>query len=46
RLGYKAVEVPVRWDNVEGSKVGMFSGLDGFVDLWRVRRNQWQGKYR
>jgi glycosyltransferase involved in cell wall biosynthesis len=45
-LGYKTVEIPVRWDNVEGSKVGMFSGLDGFVDLWRVRRNQWSGKYR
>jgi len=45
-LGYRAVEVPVRWDNVEGSKVGMFSGLDGFVDLWRVRRNHWQGRYR
>lgn len=45
-LGYKTVEIPVRWDNVEGSKVGMFSGLDGFVDLWRVRRNQWTGKYK
>lgn len=46
RLGIPAVEVPVRWDNVEGSKVGMFSGLDGFVDLWRVRRNHWGGLYR
>ena len=46
RLGIPAVEVPVRWDNVEGSKVGMFSGLDGFVDLWRVRRNAWRGDYR
>jgi glycosyltransferase involved in cell wall biosynthesis len=45
-LGYKTVEVPVRWDNVEGSKVSMFSGLDGFLDLWRVRRNQWRGRYQ
>lgn len=45
-LGYQAIEVPVRWNHVEGSKVGMFSGLDGFVDIWRVRRNQVQGKYR
>lgn len=45
-LGYPAIEVPVRWNHVEGSKVGMFSGLDGFVDIGRVRWNQLQGKYR
>jgi len=45
-LGYKAVEVPVRWNDVLGSKVGTFQGLDGFVDLLRVRRNDWAGRYK
>ena len=46
RLGYRIVEVPVRWNHVEGSKVGMLQGLDGFVDILRVRKNQWMGRYR
>jgi dolichyl-phosphate beta-glucosyltransferase len=45
-LGYRAVEVPVRWNNVEGSKVGTLQGLDSFVDLLRIRRNQWTGRYK
>ena len=45
-LGYQAVEVPVRWDNVEGTKVSMFGGLVAFLDLLRVRLNGLQGKYR
>jgi len=45
-LGYRAVEVPVRWNDVEGSKVGTLQGLNGFADLVRVRRNQWAGKYK
>jgi glycosyltransferase involved in cell wall biosynthesis len=44
-FGYKAVEVPVRWNDVAGSKVGTFQGLDGFVDLLRVRRNDFAGRY-
>jgi dolichyl-phosphate beta-glucosyltransferase len=44
-FGYRAVEVPVRWNDVAGSKVGTFQGLDGFVDLLRVRRNDWAGRY-
>ncbi len=46
RIGGRIVEVPVRWNNVEGTKVSIWSGLDGFVDLWRIRRNDWAGKYR
>lgn len=46
QLGLKAVEVPVRWADVEGTKVSMLRGLDGFVDLARIRRNQFEGKYR
>jgi dolichyl-phosphate beta-glucosyltransferase len=45
-LGYRAVEVAVRWDDVAGSKVGAMQGLDGFVDLLRVRMNQWRGRYK
>jgi glycosyltransferase involved in cell wall biosynthesis len=40
------VEVPVRWDHVEGSKVSLLAGLNGFVDIWRVLRNYWAGRYR
>jgi glycosyltransferase involved in cell wall biosynthesis len=45
-LGYKAVEVPVRWDNVEGTKVSIFLGFVAFLDLLKVRRNSLQGKYK
>lgn len=44
-LGFPAVEVPVRWNNVEGSKVTALRGLAGFVDPLRVRWNQIRGKY-
>jgi glycosyltransferase involved in cell wall biosynthesis len=45
-LGLKSVEVPVRWDNVEGTKVSMLLGFVAFMDLLKVRRNAIQGKYR
>jgi hypothetical protein len=45
RLGLRAVEVPVRWDNVEGTKVSLLSGFGAFLDLLRVRRNALLGKY-
>jgi dolichyl-phosphate beta-glucosyltransferase len=45
-LGYSAVEVPVRWNNAEGSKVGLAGGLGAFLDVLRVRMNLWGGKYR
>jgi glycosyltransferase involved in cell wall biosynthesis len=46
RLGLRAVEVPVRWDNVEGTKVSLLSGFAAFLDLLRVRRNALLGKYQ
>jgi glycosyltransferase involved in cell wall biosynthesis len=46
QLGYQAVEVPVRWDNVEGTKVSLLLGLTAFLDPIRVRWNGIQGKYR
>ncbi len=45
-LGYRAIEVPVRWNDVEGTKVGTLSGLAAFLDPLRVRIHGWQGKYR
>jgi len=47
RLGYTAVEVPVRWSHAEGTKVSMFRDSAGmFFDLMRVRWNQLRGFYR
>ena len=31
--GFKVVEVPVRWDNVEGTKVSALTGARAFWDL-------------
>jgi hypothetical protein len=46
KCGYKTVEVPVRWNHAEGSKVGMFTGLHAFVELAQVRMNDLRGRYR
>ena len=45
KLNYKIVEVPVRWNHVDGSKVGMAQGIDGFVDVLRVLKNSASGRY-
>ncbi len=46
KLGFRAVEVPVRWDHFEGTKVSMGSdSVNMFLDLWRVRRNDRRGLY-
>jgi dolichyl-phosphate beta-glucosyltransferase len=45
-LGLKVVEVPVRWSNVEGTKVSLWHGLDSFLDPLRVRLFQLRRKYR
>lgn len=44
--GLKTVEVPVRWNNVEGTKVGLFGGIQPFLDLLMIRWNQVTGRYR
>ncbi len=46
KRGFKTVEVPVRWANVEGTKIGLANGLNAFVDFARIRRNQLKGLYR
>ena len=44
-FNFKVVEVPVRWNNVEGTKVSLLHGLDSFIDPLRVRWFQMLGKY-
>jgi glycosyltransferase involved in cell wall biosynthesis len=44
--GCKTVEVPVRWDNVEGTKVSLLLGAKAYLDLVKIRINGVQGKYR
>jgi glycosyltransferase involved in cell wall biosynthesis len=46
RHGYRIAEIPVRWNHVEGSKVGMLNGAQSFVDLAKIRLYQVSGKYR
>jgi len=45
-LGIAAVEVPVRWNNVEGTKVSLVRGLHSFVELAEIRWNALRGRYR
>lgn len=46
KLGYKTIEVPVRWSHSEGTKISMFrDSVNMFVDLLRVRWNYLRGLY-
>ena len=44
-LGIATCEVPVRWNNVEGTKVGLAHGIASFLDLLRIRWYWLQGFY-
>ncbi len=46
KLSLAAVEVPVRWRNVEGTKVSAWNGLKSFADLLAIRANSARGYYR
>jgi dolichyl-phosphate beta-glucosyltransferase len=46
RRGYSIAEVPVRWNHVDGSKVGMLNGVHAFGELVQIRMNSLLGKYR
>jgi dolichyl-phosphate beta-glucosyltransferase len=46
QLGYKMVEVPVRWNDVAGTKVSLWRGMSAFFDPVKVRWNGLTGKYR
>jgi dolichyl-phosphate beta-glucosyltransferase len=46
-LGNRIVEIPVRWNHVEGTKMRLMQDSVGMIiDLLRIRRNQVTGKYR
>jgi glycosyltransferase involved in cell wall biosynthesis len=45
RLKYRCLEVAVRWDNVEGTKVSLWRGMMAFLDPVKVRWNGIMGKY-
>ncbi len=44
--GYRVLEVPVRWFNVEGTKVSLWNGVAAFADPLRVRWNDLKGLYK
>ncbi len=44
--GMRISEMPVRWCNAPGSKVGMGSYLEVLSEVWRIRRNLRAGLYR
>jgi dolichyl-phosphate beta-glucosyltransferase len=47
RLGLKTIEVPVRWDHAEGTRVSLLrDSVNMFLDLVRVRRRWRRGLYR
>ena len=46
KLRYRLAEVPVRWNDVLGTKVRLWSGLNAFLDPVRVRWFEFTGCYR
>ena len=46
RQGLRIIEVPVRWANVEGTKVSFTKGMQSFLDLVRIRWYHVSGRYR
>jgi glycosyltransferase involved in cell wall biosynthesis len=46
RLGYRTLEVPVRWNDVAGTKVSAWRGIKAFWDPVKVRWNGIRGRYR
>jgi glycosyltransferase involved in cell wall biosynthesis len=45
-LGLRVVEVGVRWNNVEGTKVSAMTGVKSFLDLMTLHRYRLEGRYR
>jgi dolichyl-phosphate beta-glucosyltransferase len=46
KLGFRIAEIPIRWNHVDGSKVGMLNGAQSFLDLLKIRWYQLSGKYK
>lgn len=45
RRGFRIAEVPVTWRNDEGTRVNAIKGMVAFLDLARIRLNDWRGAY-
>lgn len=45
KLGYGVTEIPIRWNDAEGTTVGLIDGLGAFADAVRVRCNDLAGRY-
>ena len=46
RLGYACLEIPVRWNDVAGTKVSLWRGITAFLDPLQVRWNGITGRYK
>jgi dolichyl-phosphate beta-glucosyltransferase len=46
QVNIRLIEVPVRWSNVEGTKVAFSNGLRAFLDVLQIRWNSICGRYR
>jgi dolichyl-phosphate beta-glucosyltransferase len=47
KWGYRVAEVPVQWVDAPGSKVDARKEMQRFLrDVWRIKTNDWRGKYR
>ena len=46
RLGYRTLEVPVRWNDVAGTKVKLWGAAAAFLDPLKIRWNALAGRYR
>lgn len=45
KYGLKIAEIPVRWNDAEGSKLSMRSGLHAFGEVNKIRQNAKRGLY-
>ena len=45
KRGHRIAEVPVVWRNDAATRVGNWGGFMAFVDLLRIRVNDWKGRY-
>jgi dolichyl-phosphate beta-glucosyltransferase len=45
KRGRRIAEVPITWRNDAGTRVGTLRGITAFLDLVRIRVNDWRGAY-
>jgi glycosyltransferase involved in cell wall biosynthesis len=45
-LGFRTLEVPVKWNDVAGTKVSLVRGMVAYLDPLKVRWNGLTGKYK